>query len=223
MKQALWAGFVALLLLAGWSVVQAREARREAMARADRVHAEWTEAARQAEELGNALALEQERTAAVLEHLAIQRNRADSLAVVTARRAAENEREALEMGETLAESLRNAKEASPPEVAALLEVAEGQLAEHLAADARTAAAFRAQIAALSEGRAAEAEAARIWERRARLAEETLEAERVACRLCEAEVVELRGAKDPSFLEDVWSHGKIFAAGAGAVLLFLLAR
>jgi len=223
MKTALWAAVVVLLLCSAWSVLKAREARAEALARADRIEAEWVAAAERAEELGNALAMEQERTEAALASLEVLRRRADSVAEARAREAAAQASEALASGATLAETLRTARGASSPAVAELLTTAEAQLEDHLEADARTVAAFREQVRALAEGREAEAEMRMAWERRARLAEDVLEAERVACQLCRREVDELRAVRDPGFLEDVWSHGKVFLAGAGAAVLVMLAR
>jgi hypothetical protein len=223
MKTALALLAVVAAALFGWWAVRSWDAGREAMARADSLHAAWTRAADEAEKAGNALALAQERTEAALATAAAERWRADSLAEVARRDAEAGEAAAIAAGATLAETLRTVREASPPAVAEVLARAESQLAEHLAADARTVAAFRSQIAALSEARGAEVAARSLWEERATLAEAALDAERVSCRLCMAEVVELRKIANPGFLAELWHYGKGFALGAGTVLLLVVAR
>ena len=224
MKIIVGAAFVLLLLLVcAYCIDRAFDGRLEALALADSVHIEWEAAERAASVLSDSLELEKARTAVLLGHLEIQRRRADSLAVVTARKAAENEARALETGETLAETLKTARGASVGAVEKLLGEAESQLEEHLEADRMTAAAFRAQIEAMADAREAEAQGRMVWEERAGRLEELLEVRVEECRLCSEEVARLRDVAGPGFFAEVWSHGKAFAMGAGAVLLVVLAR
>ena len=207
-------------------VVGARADREAALEVAERVEEERAAAEAKADSLKGALEISTAETEAALEALAEERSRADSIAEAAAREAAEEEAAAIETGEDLGETLVRIREVVETPVDEAVDVAIEQLDEHLEADARTNAAFRLQIESLERSvEIVDNEKIRIA---ANLAEtrDALAAREVECRLCREEVVLLRDVKDPSWFEDLLSHGKSFVVGAvggaATVLVVVLA-
>lgn len=221
MKTAGWVAALALVLVAGFSaVLHARNERDRAMARADSVHAEWVEAALESERLLDSLEVSKARTAVLLDDLAHIRARADSLAAVADAQIALETQTAHQTGETLAETLDTLKTAISGPLETVVDTARAQLERHLVADARTVEAFENRLDAEIRKREAADEAARLWQSQAEEMEGALVAKTVECRLCREEVEILRAIRDPSWLEDLWAHGKSFGAGALSAVVVL---
>lgn len=226
MRPVLWALAVAIVAFCVVGALRAHSARADAMARADSIHGELLQAGRRAD----SLVLELENSAAQNEEardsLAAVRRRADSLAAVSSQDAAENEAEAVRTGETLSETLTAARGAAGAPVQEALDTALVQLADHLSADERVAAAFREQIRQMSRSLDASEAGAMTWKREAETAFAALRARTLECETCKRENEALREAADPGFFADLLGHGKAFAAGAAttsvAILVLLVA-
>lgn len=200
------------------------EARREALALADSLALEREAATLEAEELRAKIELEKERTDVVLEDLAEQRRRADSLAVIAAAQMAEGQADALETGEDLSATLEIAREAAKPPLDEVLDTARVQLAEHLQADRRAALASDELLFRLQETIEATEGEVLIWRTRFSNTEQLLEITEGRCILCEQELAILRDLEDPSFFSELFKKKKtIGIAGAIGLGLGLLIK
>lgn len=212
---------IAVVAFAIWTSVGAAAARKAALAEVDRVEVKRVEAERRANVLADSLELEQERTAVVLGHLEEQKQRADSALAVLALETAVEASVALETGEDLGQTLRTAREAATGPLGELLDTAQVQLEDHLAADLRTVEGFRLQIRTVSEARAFTERETMEWKALANLAEEALGAREVECQICSSELALLRDIKDPGFLERALGKAKTIGLTVAGTLLVVL--
>lgn len=216
------AGGIVVALLLGWTAIHAREQREAALKLVDRVEVERAEAERRADSLAASLGDALRRTGRLLDSLSLERQKADSLADVAAHAAASGVLRAIQIGVDLGETLVQIRNATGPPTDAAVDSAIAQLDQHLAADAQTVSSFQEQILAMEVSLRAEVEQKDLLGRRLADALAALSEREAECRLCREEIARLRDVKDPGWLEDIWSHGKSFVAGAavGVGTLFI---